>query len=271
MRGQPARRPDSGGAPRSSERVARLPASIRGPRSLASVPSTTGATPPMPAWRWPPRWPSSPRCQPAWAAAFLLFYDAGTGRVLGANGCGRAPRAATIEKLRRRGIKEMPEHGGLSVTVPGAARLWEDAVKRLGRLTLSRLLEPAREAAEEGYPVSEVSARYWEDGEGLQERDEAAHATFLLPLGRAPRPGEVFRQPDLARTLAAVTENGADAFYEGEVARSIARSTREAATSTKKISPSTSQRGWSRSTRITAACECTRYRLPARALLPWRC
>jgi len=60
--------------------------------------------------------------------------------VLGANSCGQAPRAANIEKLRGRGIKEMPEHGGLSVTVPGAVRLWEDAVERLGRLTLSRLL-----------------------------------------------------------------------------------------------------------------------------------
>ena len=159
--------------------------------------------------------------------AFLLFYDAGTRRVLGASGCGRAPRAATIEKLRGRGIKEMPEHGGLPITVPGAVRLWEDAAERLGRLTLSRLLEPAREAAEEGFPVSEVSARYWEDGEDLLKRDEAARATFL-PWGRAPRPGEVFRQPDLARTLAGVAEDGAGAFYEGEVAQSIARSAREA-------------------------------------------
>ncbi|MDQ3943424.1 MAG: gamma-glutamyltransferase, partial [Actinomycetota bacterium] len=75
--------------------------------------------------------------------AFLLFYHAETQRVLGANGAGCAPRGATIEKLRVRGIEKMPERGGLTVTVPGAVRLWEDAVKRLGRLPLSRLLEPA--------------------------------------------------------------------------------------------------------------------------------
>ncbi len=159
--------------------------------------------------------------------AFLLFHEAGTGRVLGADGSGRAPRSMTIEKLRDRGVTEMPERGALTVTVPGAVRLWEAAAERLGRLPLSRLLEPAREAAESGYPVSEVVARYWEAAEDLLREDEAAARTFL-PEGWAPRAGEVFRQPDLARTLAAVAEEGADAFYEGEVGRSIARSVRGA-------------------------------------------
>src|SRR5215203_1820741 len=130
--------------------------------------------------------------------AFLLFYEAETGRVLGANGSGRAPRAATVEKLRERGLSEMPERGGLPITVPGAVRLWEGAASSLGNLPLARLLEPAWEFAESGYPVSEVIARYWEAG-------------------------EVFQQPDLAATLSAVAEYGADAFYGGEIARSMAR------------------------------------------------
>ncbi|MGI9049231.1 MAG: gamma-glutamyltransferase [Rubrobacteraceae bacterium] len=159
--------------------------------------------------------------------AFLLFYEAGTGRVLGANGSGRAPKNATIEKLRDRGIKEMPERGGATVTVPGAVRLWEDAATSLGRLPLADLLEPARELAADGYPVPEVVARYWESAEKLLSRNEAAARCFL-PEGRAPEPGEVFCQPDLANTLAAVARNGADAFYNGEIAWSIARSTREA-------------------------------------------
>src|ERR687893_447488 len=85
--------------------------------------------------------------------AFLLFHEAETGRILGANGSGRAPRAATIEKLRERGLTQMPERGGLPVTVPGAVRLWEDAAASLGNLPLARLLEPAWEFAESGYPV----------------------------------------------------------------------------------------------------------------------
>ncbi len=159
--------------------------------------------------------------------AFLLFYEAETGRVLGANGSGRAPRAATIEKLRARGLTEMPERGGLTVTVPGAVRLWEDAARSLGRLPLAELLEPARRLAEEGCVVAEVVARYWETGEDLLRKNEAATRTFL-PENRVPGAGEVFFQPDLARTLDAVIEGGADAFYSGEIARRISTAVQEA-------------------------------------------
>jgi gamma-glutamyltranspeptidase / glutathione hydrolase len=159
--------------------------------------------------------------------AFLLFYEAETGKVLGANGSGRSPRNATIERVRDSGLSEMPERGGPTVTVPGAVRLWEDAVKRLGHLPLSELLEPARRAAEEGNPVAEVVARYWEVEERLLRKNDAS-SRALLTNDRAPEPGEVFLQPDLAATLSAVAEGGADAFYDGEIARSIARSVQKA-------------------------------------------
>lgn len=161
--------------------------------------------------------------------AFLLHYEAGTGRVSGANGSGRSPRAATIGKLRDRGLSRVPEHGGLAVTVPGAVRLWEDAANALGSgaLPFGRLLEPAWELAEEGFPVGEVTARYWKTGEPLL-RGNAAAAEALLVDGRAPRAGELFFQPDLARTMGAVAGGGADAFYGGEIARSMARAAQDA-------------------------------------------
>jgi gamma-glutamyltranspeptidase/glutathione hydrolase len=159
--------------------------------------------------------------------AFLLFYEAATGRVLGANGSGAAPRAATIEKLRNAGFDRMPERGGPPITVPGAVRLWQDAADSLGNLPLARLLEPAYELAENGFPVSEVFARYWEVAEDLLRRDEAA-AGALLTDGRAPQPGEVFAQPDLADTLSAVAEGGADAFYNGRIARNMAEAAQRA-------------------------------------------
>jgi gamma-glutamyltranspeptidase/glutathione hydrolase len=158
--------------------------------------------------------------------AFLLYYEADSGRVLGANGSGRAPKAATVEKLLDRGVREMPERGPLTVTVPGAVRLWEDAANALGNLPLARLLEPAYEFAENGFPVSEVFGRYWQVGEELLRENEAA-AKALLADGRAPRPGEVFSQEDLASTLSAVAEGGADAFYNGTIARSIARAVQD--------------------------------------------
>jgi gamma-glutamyltranspeptidase/glutathione hydrolase len=159
--------------------------------------------------------------------AFLLFYEAETGSVLGANGSGRAPKAATIEKLRERGLSEVPGSGGLPVTVPGGVRLWEDAANSLGNLPLARLLEPAWELAENGYPMAEVVARYWQENEDLLRKTEAASRALLIE-DRAPKPGEIFQQPDLASTLSAVAEGGADAFYGGEIARSIVRSVQEA-------------------------------------------
>ena len=157
--------------------------------------------------------------------AFLIFYEAETGQVTGLNGAGRAPGAVTIEKLLDLG--EMPERGGLTVTVPGAVRMWEDAANRFGNQPLARLLEPAWELAENGYPVTEVVARYWEEVENLLRKNEAAARTFL-PDGRAPVAGELFNQVDLAATISAVAEGGADAFYKGEIAASIARSAQEA-------------------------------------------
>jgi gamma-glutamyltranspeptidase/glutathione hydrolase len=159
--------------------------------------------------------------------AFLLFYEAETGLVTGVDGSGRAPQAATVERISELGWGEMPERGGLTVTVPGAVRLWEDAVNRFGNQPLARLLEPAWELAENGHPVAEVVARYWEEYEGVLRTNEAATRTFL-PADRAPGTGEIFSQVDLAATISAVAEQGADAFYKGEVAASIARSTQEA-------------------------------------------
>ncbi|HJQ29763.1 MAG TPA: gamma-glutamyltransferase, partial [Rubrobacter sp.] len=77
--------------------------------------------------------------------AFLLFYEAETGKVTGLNGAGRAPGEVTIERLLDLGLDEMPERGGLTVTVPGAIRMWEDAANRFGNQPLARLLEPAWE------------------------------------------------------------------------------------------------------------------------------
>jgi gamma-glutamyltranspeptidase / glutathione hydrolase len=159
--------------------------------------------------------------------AFLLFYEAETGQITGLNGSGRAPGAVTVEKHLDLGLSEMPERGGLTVTVPGAVRMWEDAANRFGNQPLARLLEPAWELAENGYPVAEVVARYWEESEDVLRKNEAAARTFL-PEGRTPVAGELFYQADLATTISAVAEGGAGAFYKGEIAASIVRSVQEA-------------------------------------------
>ena len=165
----------------------------------------------------------------------------------------------------------MPERGALTITVPGAVRMWEDAANRFGNRPLARLLEPAWELAENGHPVAEVVARYWEEhGDVLRSNEAAGQA--LLPGGRPPVAGEVFSQVDLASTLSAVAVDGADAFYRGEIAASIARSTQEAggylserdlaAHKSTFVEPISTAYGG-----ITV----TRYHPRVRAWPPWRC
>src|SRR3712207_4388578 len=151
--------------------------------------------------------------------AFLLFYEAETGRVTGVNGSGRASRALNVERLLDLG--EMPERGGLTATVPGAVRLWEDAANRFGNQALARLPEAAWELAENSYPSAEVVTRYWGEHDDVLRTNEAATQTFV-PKDRAPVAGEIVSQVDLAATIAAVAEHGADALYKGEIAASIA-------------------------------------------------
>ncbi len=115
--------------------------------------------------------------------------------------------------------------GILAATVPGAVHAWETLSQRLGRLPLAEVLAPAIRAAEEGFAVSELVAHYWFWLHRGGVLDEAAAAAWA-PEGRTPRAGEWFRVPTLGRTLRAVAEGGADAFYRGPVAEAIVAASR---------------------------------------------
>jgi gamma-glutamyltranspeptidase/glutathione hydrolase len=159
--------------------------------------------------------------------AFVLVHSAREGRLLALNGSGRAPAAATLEAYRERGHERVPQKGILSATVPGAVHAWQTLSDRLGALPLSETLEPAIRAAEEGFPVTEMVAHYWQllaAGGGL--RNDAARATWL-PGGRPPAAGETFRCPGQARTLRAIAKGGAVAFYRGELAEAIVATSRD--------------------------------------------
>ncbi len=151
---------------------------------------------------------------------FLLYHEAASARLYGLNGSGRAPSRATLEELHARGHEVMPERGILTVTVPGAVDAWCAALERFGTLSLDQVLQPAIAYAEEGYAVSPVVAQTW-------QRDEALLASFsdsyraLLVNGRAPAVGSRHHQPDLARSLRMIAEQGASVFYQGEIAEKI--------------------------------------------------
>lgn len=114
----------------------------------------------------------------------------------------------------------MPQAGIHSVTVPGAVDGWGKLLDRFGRKRLPLVLRPAIRYAEEGFPVTEIFASYWADSE-RKLRQEPSAARIFLPQGRAPRVGEIFRNPDLAWSLKQIARHGRRAFYEGEIARRL--------------------------------------------------
>ena len=152
--------------------------------------------------------------------AFALIYLAGQKQPIGLNASGRAPYRAKIESFKERSLKEIPERGILSVTVPGALRGWVEALERYGTMSLSLVFEDAIRIAEKGFPVTEVIAGEWKEAEKLLLLSESSSRTFLID-GKAPRPGQIFRNKDLARTYQKIVREGTKVFYEGKICDAI--------------------------------------------------
>ncbi len=154
---------------------------------------------------------------------FLLYWDAKAGKLYGLNASGWAPRQLSIEFLKKQGITAMPHEGVHSVTVPGAVDGWSKAHQRFGRLPWKDLFTSAIFYAEHGYAVPELIHDYWDGSKDrLKETPEAARV--FLPHGKVPEIGEQFSNPDLAKTLRLIAERGRDAFYRGEIAAAIIKS-----------------------------------------------
>ena len=149
---------------------------------------------------------------------FAIYWDAKTGKLYGLNASGWAPQALTIEHLRAKGVNSMPQFGIDSITVPGAVSGWDQLHSRFGKVAWKELLQPAIFYAKNGYPVPELIHGFWSDAEQLTDPDSRR---VYLPGGKVPALGEIFRNPDLAKALQLIADNGASAFYRGEIAKAI--------------------------------------------------
>jgi gamma-glutamyltranspeptidase/glutathione hydrolase len=155
---------------------------------------------------------------------FCLYAPAGSGKVIGLNGSGRAPAAATIDWFEARGIDAIDHISAHAVTVPGAVDAWETLLKAHGRKGLDELLRPAIRFAEEGWPVHPKVSWDWKRLEGKLRSNGAFQ---FLPGGSAPNAGDLFVQPALAETLRSIARHGARAFYEGPIAADMVATLRE--------------------------------------------
>jgi len=151
---------------------------------------------------------------------FLLYWDNKAGKLYGLNASGWAPRKLTVEFLAGHGITAMPHDGIHSVTVPGAVEGWSQAHRKFGRLPWKDLFSPAVYYAEHGYAVPEMIQAYWAGEIEKIGKTEEARRVFL-PGGSAPQVGDRFTNPDLARALKLIAEQGRDAFYKGPIAAAI--------------------------------------------------
>lgn len=151
--------------------------------------------------------------------AFALIHTPGRRRPLSYNGSGRSGSAATLDDILEMNWETMPLRGGGPVTVPGAMRLWFDLVTWHGCLEFSEVLEPAIRYARDGFPVSPIICKDWAATIPALQNSEAKRV-FTID-GRAPKVGEVMRNPDLADTFEKVGNEGSDDFYSGEIADAI--------------------------------------------------
>src|SRR3984893_4578866 len=185
---------------------------------------------------------------------FAIVYDAKSGKYYGLNASGWAPAAQSVERLRQKGLREMPMHGIEPVTVPGSVDGWQKLLDRFGKKKRNEVLAPAIQVAEDGYPVTEWIAQHFASSVDLLRDSDAAAHTFLIS-DRAPRMGEIMRNPDLAWSLQQIAQGGRDAFYRGEITKRIlALSARHGGALTAKdfsdsssewVEPiSTTYRGW---------------------------
>ena len=151
---------------------------------------------------------------------FAIVWDSKSQRLYGVNASGRAPGSATIDFYRSKGLAQIPESGPLSWSVPGCVDGWDQLRIRFGSKPWADLLAPAIAYAEDGFPVSEIIAASWRGSAPRLARVPTSAACFL-PGGRAPRTGEVFRNPGLARSLRSIAREGRDAFYKGDLAEQM--------------------------------------------------
>ncbi len=157
---------------------------------------------------------------------FAIVYIAKTGRIYGLNSSGWAATGMTPQFLASKGISRIPVRGIYAVTVPGAVAGWQALHDRFGTLPLSTLLAPAIRYAEQGFPVTEVVAATWAEYLRTLQDNPAAAGTYLID-GHTPRQGEIFKNPDLARTLTRIAGRGRDGFYTGATAQAIVATERQ--------------------------------------------
>jgi gamma-glutamyltranspeptidase/glutathione hydrolase len=152
---------------------------------------------------------------------FAIVWDAKSKKLHGLNASGPAPQNISIEYFTENNLKKIPSYGPLPVTVPGAVDGWVKLHEKFGKLEFKSLFSPTIEYANNGFPVTDTIA-YYLDRSKERFQNYPNFKKVWLKNGRMPIKGEIFKNPQLARTLSIIAEKGRSGFYEGEIAQTIA-------------------------------------------------
>ncbi len=153
---------------------------------------------------------------------FAIVWDANSKQLHGLNASGRSPKSLTLEYFKENELDKIPSHGPLPVSVPGCVDGWFELHGKFGRLPMTEVLQPAIDYANDGFPVSELIAYYWGRSANFLSKFDG-FSEIYMPEGKAPIKGDIFKNPALANTLSKIAKGGKDAFYKGDIARTIDR------------------------------------------------
>lgn len=157
---------------------------------------------------------------------FAIVWDANNKELTALNASGRSPNSLSLDYFHKNNLTKIPSHGPLPVSVPGCVDGWFELHEKYGKLSISEVLQPAINYAENGFPVTELIAYYMQRSVPILSKYDGFSEVFA-PNGKAPVKGEIFKNPALANTFKKIAEGGRDAFYKGEIARTIAQYMKE--------------------------------------------
>lgn len=151
---------------------------------------------------------------------FAIVWSAKDQKLYGLNASGRSPKTLTLQWMKENGYTSIPATGPLPVSVPGCVDGWYELHNKFGKLSMKDILQPTVDYAEKGFPVTELIAYYMERSSRSLSKYEGFKEVYM-PNGRTPKTGEIFKNPALANTLKKIQTGGRDAFYKGDIARTI--------------------------------------------------
>ncbi len=161
---------------------------------------------------------------------FAIVWDGKTKKLYGLNASGRSPKNLTLEYFEKQNMKKIPSHGALPVSVPGAVDGWFELHKKFGSKPMTEILAPAIDYAEKGFPLTELIAWYLNRSIPFYQSKNFPNLkeTYINQNGgKLPNEGEIYKNPFLANTYRKIAKGGRDAFYKGNIAKTIGKFIKE--------------------------------------------